>query len=319
MSLTGFLFGNVDEEGRLSDTELDDELRNTLGGEEANEYLTGILGSSLFSDTADKKQQRSVPVGENTQSAVQASTAPTPAVGSPTVKPNDDAIDFSDFNELADDAAVPVKWRESLPLPTVRLKPSATIPRAEVDDNYDSDEEEVEEEQDANMADSASNMDVDVDTGSVLAVMPANAPDSVAADSGGAGESDYEQNALLESDGEDLEDLFDSPVKGAPSTTASNDKAEDLLVPATSNEQPADLLHGTPVADGVPLEPKAAIPEPPRRAVKRIPSGTLRFTDYFGCQIIRHVKKPRRAHLLSDQQLEEDDGDLQRTKPAYPA
>ncbi|KAJ2459030.1 hypothetical protein GGF42_001709, partial [Coemansia sp. RSA 2424] len=56
MSLTGFLFGNVDEEGHLSDNELDDELRNTLGGEDANSYLSGILlGSALFSDGAAKR------------------------------------------------------------------------------------------------------------------------------------------------------------------------------------------------------------------------------------------------------------------------
>ncbi|KAJ2183692.1 hypothetical protein EV181_004757, partial [Coemansia sp. RSA 532] len=48
MSLTGFLFGNVDEDGNLSDTEMDTELRDTLG--ESGGYLSQVLGSSLFSD-----------------------------------------------------------------------------------------------------------------------------------------------------------------------------------------------------------------------------------------------------------------------------
>ncbi|KAJ2585424.1 hypothetical protein EV177_009950, partial [Coemansia sp. RSA 1804] len=53
MSFTSFLFGNVDEEGKLSDSELSNELRETLGGEEAGDYLSGVLGSTLFNDGED--------------------------------------------------------------------------------------------------------------------------------------------------------------------------------------------------------------------------------------------------------------------------
>ncbi|KAJ2402396.1 hypothetical protein GGF41_007573, partial [Coemansia sp. RSA 2531] len=134
MSLTGFLFGNVDEEGHLSDNELDPELRNTLGGEEANEYLSGILGSALFSEGAPNKQDDN---DEEDEGA-------TGTVSTPAIKPQRDAIDYSDFNELADDAAVPRrdKWGDD-----VGFKFGTTVERAQVDDDYDDEDEEEEVEQ----------------------------------------------------------------------------------------------------------------------------------------------------------------------------
>ncbi|KAJ1954088.1 hypothetical protein EC988_002621, partial [Linderina pennispora] len=131
MSLTGFLFGNVDEDGKLSDTELDDELRDTLGGEGASNYLTGILGSSLFNEAPEKPT---------------SAQAAAPRSDSPSIKPHADAVDFSDFNELADDAAVPKKWRANM-LPSqipLSVRPQATVARAEVDDDYDSEEGDVQ-------------------------------------------------------------------------------------------------------------------------------------------------------------------------------
>ncbi|KAI8320429.1 hypothetical protein GQ54DRAFT_298684 [Martensiomyces pterosporus] len=318
MSLTGFLFGNVDEEGRLSDSELDDELRNTLGGEEASEYLTGVLGSSLFNDAPDKKPQTDAPTRGDSVSAMQASTAPTPATGSPTIKPNADAVDFSDFNELADDAAVPMRWRENLPMPAMRLKHSTAVLRADVDDDYDSDE-------DGEPTTGATSMDADIKaeaagqavnppfgvatdetTGSVLAILPASAPG--AASKGDVGDSDYDQNTLLENDEEILEDLFDSPTKSAPGT-AGKDAVHSMLVPAGGDEQQADQPPKVPVLSEESKESKDVTQALVPRAVKRIPSGPLQFTDYFGCQIIRHIKKPRRTRLAERLQQEQADGD----------
>ncbi|KAJ2817270.1 hypothetical protein GGI24_005455, partial [Coemansia furcata] len=237
MSLTGFLFGNVDEEGHLSDNELDPELRNTLGGEEANEYLSGILGSALFSEGAPNKQD------DDDEDDEEQGPVSTPAI-----KPQRDAIDYSDFNELADDSAVPRrdKWEDD-----VGFKFGTTVERAQVDDDYDDDDEEEDVEQ-------------------------------------------VEQAEFAESDEEVLEDLFDSPE----------------VKPDDGSEQPADLHLESPETTPPPLaspdvleeEEEAVVPRPPKRI---IPSGPIKFTDYFGCHITRQVKRRRRQPPL--RQNDDDD------------
>ncbi|KAJ2005233.1 hypothetical protein GGI04_002322 [Coemansia thaxteri] len=236
MSLTGFLFGNVDEEGHLSDNELDDELRNTLGGEDTNDYLTGILGSALFSDGHAKQN-------EDEDADEEANTVSTPAI-----QPQKDAIDFSDFNELADDAAVPRKaWNDGLAPGFVY---GTTVERAQVDDDYDDDGEEEDDEEDI----------------------------AEPAGSGMAGE--VEQADFAGSDEENLEDLFDSPeVRPADSE---------------ADKRPSDLQLA------LPLEPAVAEPELQEavvpRVVKRIPKGTVKFTDFFGCHVTRQIKRRRRQY-----------------------
>ncbi|KAJ1943193.1 hypothetical protein FBU59_002984, partial [Linderina macrospora] len=243
MSLTGFLFGNVDEDGKLSDTELDDELRDTLGGEGASNYLTGILGSSLFNDAPEK------PTSKQTAAAA-------PKDGLASIQPHADAVDFSDFNELAEDAAVPKKWRADMlpPQLPMSVRPQATVARAEVDDDYDSEE--------------------------------------------GDAQGDV---ALMESDAESLEDLFDSPANPpAQSTEKEEDgKEEDEKMEQTPEQVASE--ESTVEASETPAEPAPAVVP---RVVKRIAPGPLQFTDLFGCHIIKHIKKPRRpaASSSADQQ-----------------
>ncbi|KAJ2685403.1 hypothetical protein IWW39_004292 [Coemansia spiralis] len=238
MSLTGFLFGNVDEEGHLSDNELDSELRNTLGGEDTNEYLSGILGSALFSEGAPTKRDDD----EDEDDDGAAGPSSTPAI-----KPQRDAIDYSDFNELADDAAVPRrdKWGDD-----AGFKYGTTVERAQVDDDYDDDEEE-----------------------------------------------DAEQAGLAEGNEESLEDLFDSPeIKPADSDDASGRPTGLHLASPETTPPPASLDV---------LEEEAVVPRPVKRI---IPSGPIKFTDYFGCHVTRQVKRRRRQ---PPPQQDDDDDDLE--------
>ncbi|KAJ1746642.1 hypothetical protein LPJ79_005767 [Coemansia sp. RSA 1821] len=207
MSYTGFLFGNVDEEGNLSDNELDNELRNTLG--EGENYLSGILGSNLFSETVDKK-------GKDADNG-KAGTASTNEYASPAIQPTKDAIDFSDFNELADEAAVSRNWSMSS---GVRFNTAAArdVP---MDEDYD--EEEAEFGQDVLLTEQ---------------IQP-----------------EAEQDDAYESD-----ELFESSESTQPQPHSKS------------------LQH---------------VP----RKIKRITPGPIRFSDYFGCHVIRRTKRPRRSYM----------------------
>ncbi|KAJ2583257.1 hypothetical protein GGH95_001096 [Coemansia sp. RSA 1836] len=255
MSLTGFLFGNVDEEGHLSDNELDDELRNTLGGEDANSYLSGILGSALFSDGAAKQGGEDGDEEEDEEAAGRVST--------PAIKPQRDAIDYSDFNELAaDDAAVPRKEKWSNDGLNAGFKFGTTVERAQVDDDYDDDEDEP---------------------------LPAN---------------EAEQAEFAGSDEEILEDLFDSPeIKPADGDSSGRRISQRLASP---EEESTPAL----ASPEEPEEEEAVVPRPAKRI---IPSGPIKFTDYFGCHVTRQVKRRRRQPPA--QQPEEDEDADGRAEP----
>ncbi|KAJ2718734.1 hypothetical protein GGI07_005618 [Coemansia sp. Benny D115] len=287
MSLTGFLFGNVDEEGNLSDNELANELRDTLGDDSSSgDYLSSILGSGLFSDSIEKSKTDS----EGSKAARESST----------IKPAKDAIDFSDFNELADEAASAVKWNQALSQvgPVASFKYGETVERAQVDDDYDEEEdyeEDEEEEEGAGEGDS---------------VAPA-----VAIEETSVGQGDY-----IESDEENLEDLFDSPELPDQTTinqdTIQTDSSSDVIerTPSDATEQ------HTPATTAQPENPPTQVVETPvapqktqhavRRAPKRIMPGPIRFTDYFGCQLVRYTKKPRRVPPASAADDDENDDEL---------
>ncbi|KAJ2742241.1 hypothetical protein GGI20_004621 [Coemansia sp. BCRC 34301] len=257
MSLTGFLFGNVDEEGHLSDNELDDELRNTLGGEDANSYLSGILGSALFSEGAAKR-------GDDDDEDEDEATG---RVSTPAIKPQRDAIDYSDFNELAaDDAAVARKDRRGNDGLSTGFKFGTTVERAQVDDDYDEDEDD--------------------------APLPENGAEAV----------------FAESDEEILEDLFDSPeIKPAGSELSGRPAGLHLALPG-EEATPAPASPSEPEEEEE--EEEAVVPRPAKRV---IPSGPIKFTDYFGCQVTRQVKRRRRQP--PPQQLEDDDGTDGKVEP----
>ncbi|KAI9505260.1 hypothetical protein GGI25_002171 [Coemansia spiralis] len=348
MSLTGFIFGNVDEEGNLSDNELNDELRETLGGEEAGDYLSGILGSSLFSDALDsssrQKRKRSREEATDTEEdhdEVEAETTAASANASSAIQPVKDAIDFSDFNELAEDAAVPVKWKNTLSS-SAALKYGSSITRAQVDDDYDS--EDGDEGSKQTMSNElpapgvkpshlAAGADVgipSVDSGSVLAIMTDDGTDNVDVDN---------NDLLMGSDEEILEDLFDSTAKpttpdaaavdgsstrfnhidhlsqpSASSTAQGESRAADFAVPSEESPESTSLQ---PWKND---DSQAVVP----RAVKKIPPGIIRFTDYFGCHLIHQPKKPRRNRPREtedgqEQQLHDLQDSQQRLALAQPS
>ncbi|KAJ1662604.1 hypothetical protein GGF38_003309, partial [Coemansia sp. RSA 25] len=241
--------------GHLSDNELDDELRNTLGGEDANSYLSGILGSALFSDGAAKQGGEDGDEEEDEEAAGRVST--------PAIKPQRDAIDYSDFNELAaDDAAVPRKEKWSNDGLNAGFKFGTTVERAQVDDDYDDDEDEP---------------------------LPAN---------------EAEQAEFAGSDEEILEDLFDSPeIKPADGDSSGRRISQRLASP---EEESTPAL----ASPEEPEEEEAVVPRPAKRI---IPSGPIKFTDYFGCHVTRQVKRRRRQPPA--QQPEEDEDADGRAEP----
>ncbi|KAJ2805145.1 hypothetical protein H4R20_002208 [Coemansia guatemalensis] len=327
MSLTGFLFGNVDDEGNLSDNELDPELRNTLGDSE--NYLSGILGSSLFSDSGDAKGKQSNTAAQDDiaeesdhadddrEKNVSITATATHAYESPAIRPARDAVDYSDFNELADDAAVPKRWGNGLSQTALAaFKYSAATERAQVDDDYDSEEggDASTTAIQARAAESSIAASLSLppsdrygDSGTLLG----EAPDANGAD----------QNEYLESDEEIFEDLFESPVQTATTENApaASDLADSIGLSGEAVVSPTSYVSNgvAAVGEGEEVQEKqdgkeaAVVP----RGVKRIPPGTIRFTDYFGCKVVHRVKRPRRKQ---NTEADNEELDAQRLAPVQP-
>ncbi|KAI9204546.1 uncharacterized protein BJ171DRAFT_97528 [Polychytrium aggregatum] len=144
MSLSGFLFGNVDENGRIDDEQLDDELKRTLAGNVfLGEHLEGALDLLAQASTASSSEGATVSIEE-------------PA-DLPTV-PNKDAIDYSEINEMAEVApeAPPLPSSlSSLPTQAAFVRPTMTgsfltsrdsmFSRKSTDDYDEDDNYEVED------------------------------------------------------------------------------------------------------------------------------------------------------------------------------
>ncbi|KAJ2360066.1 hypothetical protein IW150_007609, partial [Coemansia sp. RSA 2607] len=118
--------------------------------------------------------------------------------------------------------------------------------------------------------------------------------------------------ADMESDEEHLEHLFDSPTKPDSAETELTEKQSGGKRLDFSASEPADAEQN---ADGFEYAPDtpAEVPQLPtvtkieiKRPVKRISPGNIKFTDYFGSQIVRNVKKPRREPPVRDD-VESDD------------
>ncbi|KAJ2379926.1 hypothetical protein GGI23_007889, partial [Coemansia sp. RSA 2559] len=127
----------------------------------------------------------------------------------------------------------------------------------------------------------------------------------------------------MDSDEESLEDLFDSSPK--PSTAVADtslvsihndgsvekvpeepkalmeDKAGKLSIPSQAAPQQESKEDIDAAQIHHPIAP---------RVPKKIPPGIVKFTDFFGCQVVRHTRKPRRN--WPSKREEEDDEDQQQ-------
>ncbi|KAJ8324904.1 hypothetical protein O5D80_006435 [Batrachochytrium dendrobatidis] len=139
-----YLFGNVDEKGNLDKDVLDEDLRETLNSREATEYLDRIFTSVLEIDDSS--------TGNAADNAFR-------------VQPAADAVDYSNFQELADDqsstALLPqsqesVQAHSSYPVPfqpsgfpaPFSLQQTVNIQRAtDLQDDYDDDGDTAQEDQ----------------------------------------------------------------------------------------------------------------------------------------------------------------------------
>ncbi|XP_058482755.1 transcription initiation factor TFIID subunit 1 isoform X7 [Solea solea] len=118
-SITGFLFGNINEDGQLEDDSvLDNESKKHLAG-------LGSLGlSSLITEiTANEDDDQ---VGNRDSSGVDAEG---------WVKSTEDAVDYSDINEVAEDETK--KYHQAMGT----LQPSR---KADDEDDYDADCEDID-------------------------------------------------------------------------------------------------------------------------------------------------------------------------------
>ncbi|XP_061595815.1 transcription initiation factor TFIID subunit 1 isoform X1 [Cololabis saira] len=117
-SLTGFLFGNINEDGQLEDDSvLDNESKKHLAG--LGTLGLGSLITEITSTEEDEKEDRDL--------------ANVDAEG--WVKSTDDAVDYSDISEVAEDETK--KYRQAMG----SLQPSK---KTDDDDDYDADCEDID-------------------------------------------------------------------------------------------------------------------------------------------------------------------------------
>ncbi|MGH0164021.1 UNVERIFIED_CONTAM: hypothetical protein FKN15_046502 [Acipenser sinensis] len=118
-SLTGFLFGNINEDGQLEgDSVLDTESKKHLAG------LGSLgLGNLITEITANEEQQEDD----------EKDPASTDAEG--WVKSTDDAVDYSDISEVAEDETR--KYRQAMS----SLQP---FRKSDDEDDYDADSEDID-------------------------------------------------------------------------------------------------------------------------------------------------------------------------------
>uniref|UniRef100_H2LWS8 Transcription initiation factor TFIID subunit 1 n=1 Tax=Oryzias latipes TaxID=8090 RepID=H2LWS8_ORYLA len=117
-SLTGFLFGNINEDGQLEDDSvLDNESKKHLAG-----LGTLGLGSLITEITANEGEEKENKDSENVD-------------GEGWVKSTDDAVDYSDISEVAEDETK--KYRQAMGSLQLSRK-------TDDDDDYDADCEDID-------------------------------------------------------------------------------------------------------------------------------------------------------------------------------
>ncbi|XP_014670703.1 PREDICTED: transcription initiation factor TFIID subunit 1-like, partial [Priapulus caudatus] len=134
MSLTGFLFGNIDKKGQLEDDVLDSESKQHLNG---LTQLSGIgsMVEQLTKDEEENKSQDSDTDGDSTQESSDAFAHKASS-----------AVDYSDINEMADDSDE-AKFRSAMDAMQMQAPPVAKVD----DDDYDADDDDEKEKVDSKL------------------------------------------------------------------------------------------------------------------------------------------------------------------------
>ncbi|KAI9480435.1 MAG: hypothetical protein EXX96DRAFT_562597 [Benjaminiella poitrasii] len=146
MSLAGYFFGNVDEQGRL-ESDLDDDLKETLSSVDAN-VMSRIFSGDTFglenigakkSDDNEEDDDEDEEENEEDESSDRIPNLP------PTAHAKD-AVDYSDFDEvIPEDSMFSEKYyRRGMGMVQKNLPRSRL---SLVTDNYDDEEEEEEEKE----------------------------------------------------------------------------------------------------------------------------------------------------------------------------
>ncbi|KAJ1674981.1 hypothetical protein EV182_002175, partial [Spiromyces aspiralis] len=278
MSFAGFIFGNVDEEGKLETGGLDPELCDSLANidEEGSRFLANVLGKDMFDE---ESKSESVDEEGGDEGEGEGSPARRVVQGS-LVRPMANAVDYSNWDELAEESVA-----TSTPMPPPRFNHSIStmFSQVSVDEDYDIDEEEVPTQLDVAER-SSPGLELAVDH----KIEPA------------MGESNDELNTLFSkssgdeagSDEEMLEDLFHSPIKETAEAPAQEAEAETKMEEERTPVEPPlktpELSLKRPAEERPALKPQQ---------ISFDPSKPLKFTELFRCYLKPKTKRPRRVEF----------------------
>ncbi|CAO3654488.1 unnamed protein product [Mucor fragilis] len=137
MSLAGYFFGNVDEQGRL-ESDLDDDLKETLSSVDANVFTRIFSNEDTFGLEKARRKQPGDGDSDEEDDDDEDTSARIPVI--PTVHAKD-AVDYSDFDDAVPDDLSEKYYRRGMGMVQKNLPKSRL---ALVTDNYDDSEEEEE-------------------------------------------------------------------------------------------------------------------------------------------------------------------------------
>lgn len=136
MSLGSYFFGNVDDNGKL-DSDLPEEIRESLANV-SDESFAKLFGNPFGVDSMETGE------GSKEDESDLARTQRAEALAKAEVRPVASAVDFSDFNEIAEDSLQSKKYMEQ-GMRSIKgevAKVGKSISKRGYDDDYDEDEEE---------------------------------------------------------------------------------------------------------------------------------------------------------------------------------
>ncbi|KAI8646780.1 hypothetical protein BD408DRAFT_409720 [Parasitella parasitica] len=140
MSLAGYFFGNVDEQGRL-ESDLDDDLKETLSSVDANVFTRIFSNEDTFGLENARRKLPGERDSDQDEDDDEDTSARIPVIPTKHAK---DAIDYSDFDDAVPDDLTEKYYRRGMGMVQKNLPKSRL---ALVADNYDDSEEEEERQQ----------------------------------------------------------------------------------------------------------------------------------------------------------------------------